>query len=214
MELFHKNNQTYFIDPKTNEIVLLTNEHGKLIYETDKFVDISYQSMKSLPRMLSNLYPYDFDFEGNNAKSIEGVIQALKHPEIDIQKEVIQYAGVDAYHTRGATSGPYTTLYWMGEKMDRFGVDYQLFLNDLFLSVYYQSGLYRKAFEMIGNRIVLHSIGKTDPYVTTLTVDEYIGRLNILKNDMLDLQAKEVELHALANEFANKNTKIRKKLSF
>ena len=214
MHIYNQGNIKYYVEPDTNKVVYITDDDGKQRYVTKDFVDISYQSKESLARILSNLYPYHFDFKEHRVHSIEGVIQALKHPEIDIQKEVIQYAGVDAYHTRGATSGPYTTLYWMGEKMDRFGVDYQLFLNDLFLSVYYQSGLYRKAFEMIGNRIVLHSIGKTDPYVTTLTVDEYIGRLNILKNDMLDLQAKEVELHALAYEFANKNTKIRKKLSF
>lgn len=210
MEIYLNNNQKYYIDPKTNQIVYITDESGKLIYETDQFVDISYKSSVSLSRMLSNLYPYEFKFKSNKVNSIEGVIQALKHPEIDIQKLVLKYSGVDAYHTRGASSGPYKILYWMGEKMYRFDVEYQLFLNDLFLNLYYQNALFRKALDMVGDRCLLHSIGKVDPSITTLTVSEYIKRLNILKSNLLNLDEKVEELETLANELVDENVRIKK----
>lgn len=87
-------------------------------------------------------------------------------------------------------------------------IDYQLSLNDLFGTVYNQNGLYRSALNKVEDRVLLHSIGQTDPMIMTLTQEEYVSRLNILRNS---LKNQDEELDSLAYEFVNENQKLRRK---
>lgn len=211
MHIYNQGNIKYYVEPDTNKVVYITDDDGKQRYVTKDFVDISYQSKESLARILSNLYPYHFDFKEHRVHSIEGVIQSLKHPEPEIQKLMMMYSGMDAYHTGGACEWDSNKpLYWMGKEMNRFGIEYQAFLSDLYLSAA-TNPLYIKALSMVGDRYLFHSIGSSDPFKTTLTVEEYLYRLNCLRQPPICFIPKKELMRTLDENLFERNQQYVKK---
>jgi hypothetical protein len=49
----------------------LYDEDGKAIGQCDKWINIGYRNSGSLPKVLSNLYPYEFELRGIKLSSIE-----------------------------------------------------------------------------------------------------------------------------------------------
>lgn len=167
---------------------LVQDEKGIIIPEGDGFINIGYSSKNHLSRMLSNLYPYEIVFRDEKAKSIEGVLQAIKHSEPDVQKLVMQYSGLDAYHTRGSTGvddwRSRQSLSWKNQTMMRDSEQYQVFLDELF-SAAFENPLYAKAIKSTGDKVLLHSVGNENPQETVLTRNEYESRINSLKEKEL-----------------------------
>lgn len=162
----------------------LVEDEDKKYAEGERFINAGYNFKMSLARILSNLYPMEFRFRGKKVKSIEGVLQGIKYKDKKIQNLVLNYSGVDAYHTRGANSadfwGETGVLYWQGKPMKRDSEEYQLFLDELYLSVL-KNPLYRKALLATGEKYLLHHIGNTNINETVLTRREYEERLNALR---------------------------------
>ena len=54
------------------------NEDAEWVSETDDFVNVSYKGHGKLPKVLSNLFPYEFYFKGHKFASVEGFFQGIK----------------------------------------------------------------------------------------------------------------------------------------
>ena len=157
------------------------NEKGTFIGACEKWIDIGYKINCSLSKLLSNLYPYEFDFKGFRLKSIESCFQALKFPDSEIQKLVFNYWGVNAYHLQGASSYNWKEsgmLYWQGQQMDRNSKEYEDFVDELYISAI-QNPFYRQSLKN-ADRLLIHSIGKLSKTETVLTRYEYEQQINCL----------------------------------
>ena len=193
MNIYKEALRKYYIDEYNNRVYLDLISGGR-IYFTDKFGDISYLTKESNSRCLSNLFPYEFRFRTHKMESIEGLLQSLKIRKKRLQKKLWRYSGKDAYHTRAFSFADdwrkEGILYWRGKPINRFGLEYQMFLNKMYLNLYKKQELFKKALDQTKNRVLLHSTGKTNPKETILTPDEYINRLTIIR-DNLEKIAKE-----------------------
>ena len=163
----------------------LVEDEEKKYAEGEGFINAGYNFKFSLARNLSNLYPMEFKFRGKRVKSIEGVLQGIKYKDKKTQNLVLKYSGLDAYHTRGANTadfwGKTGVLYWQGKPMKRDSEEYQLFLDELYLSVA-KNPLYKRALLATGEKYLLHHIGNTNISETVLTRREYEERLNALRD--------------------------------
>ena len=111
-------------------------------------------------------------------------MQGIKYKDIDTQNLVLNYAGIDAYHTRACNEidfwGDSGFLYWQGEPIDRQSEEYQLFIDELYVSVL-KNPLYVRALLSTGNKYIMHHIGGDDCSQTVLTRYEFELRLNSLR---------------------------------
>ena len=159
------------------------NEENKF-WETDKFLNMGFNSKNSLSKILSNLYPYEFKFKGKKVASIESVLQSLKYSNKKLQNEILKYSGLNAYHTRGCNTnnfwGQLGYLYWQGKPIKRDSEDYQLFLDELYFSCA-KNILFRTALLETREKILLHHIGSENTNETVLTRFEYESRLTALR---------------------------------
>lgn len=150
----------------------------------DNFINLGYNFKHSNSKVLSNLYPMQFKFRGKWVKSIEGVLQGIKYKDKRTQNLVLNYAGVDAYHTRACNEmdfwGKSGILYWQGKEINRHSEEYQLFLDELYISAS-KNPLYIRALMATGDKYILHHIGRNDAHETVLTRFEYESRMNSLR---------------------------------
>ncbi|MBO7527190.1 MAG: hypothetical protein J6T74_04745 [Clostridia bacterium] len=152
--------------------------------EGNGFINLGYNFKNSLSRALSNLYPITFNFRGKKVNSIEGVLQGIKYKDKKIQNLILKYSGLDAYHTRAANTddfwGNEGFLYWQGNPIKRDSNEYQLFLDELYLSAS-KNPIYKRALLATGDWYLLHHIGCEDISQTVLTRYEYELRVNSLR---------------------------------
>lgn len=132
---------------------------------------------------LSNFAPHKFVFEGVECNSMEGFLQGLKFANHEMQKEVCKLTGLVAKR-KGAKKGwkRDQTLYWKGFPIDRQSDAYQGLLDSAYLAMFGQSDSFRNALKAAGKATFTHSIGRTDSKETVLTNQEFISRLNWLRN--------------------------------
>lgn len=181
-------------------IDLIYDEEEKAIRLTDDYIDISYGSKETIARVLSNLYPYKFNYFGDEVSSVEAAIQSLKYEDEKVRKTCYDYHGKDAWHLRGAF--PYAwqesgVLYTPTGKINRYGNEYQDFLDELYFCVY-QNPLYRNHLKSSYDKKLDHTIGEDDVKNTTLTRTEYISRLYALRYCAInDIYEKEDVLKVL-----------------
>ena len=72
-------------------------------------------------------------------------------------------------------------LWWRGEPVDRLSDAYQALLDRAYDALFAQSKKFRVALAASGNARLIHTIGKTDPCETILTVDELCSRLERIR---------------------------------
>ena len=162
----------------------LVEDENKKYSDGEGFLNVSYGFKNSNARILSNLFPMEFKFRGKKVKSIEGVLQGLKYKDKKMQNLVFKYSGLDAYHTRAVNSANFWSnsgiLYWQGKEIVRESEEYQLLLDELYISAL-KNPLYKTALLATGNKYLLHHIGNTSTKETVLTRFEYEQRLNALR---------------------------------
>ena len=141
----------------------LVEDEEKKYPEGETFINLGYNFKSSNSKVLSNLYPMEFKFRGKKVKSIEGVLQGIKYKDKRTQNLVLQYSGIDAYHTRACNEidfwGNSGLLYWQGKPMERNSKQYQEFLDELYISVS-KNPLYVRALMATGDKYILHHIGR------------------------------------------------------
>lgn len=162
----------------------IVEDENKKYGEGERFLNIGYNIKNSLSRGLSNLYPLSFTFRGKKVASIESIMQGIKYKDKHLQNVILSYSGLDVYHTRGANLLDDWTrdgkLYWQGREMYRDSEEYQIFVDELFLSAS-KNPLYKRFLEASGDKYILHHIGKVNPAETVLTRYEFELRLNSLR---------------------------------
>mgnify|MGYP001624103143 FL=1 len=167
----------------------LVEDENKKYGEGERFINIGYNFKNSLSRTLSNLYPMAFKFRGKKVASIEGIMQGIKYKDRHIQNLILKYSGIDAYHTRGANSqdfwGNTGYLYWQGKPIRRDSEEYQIFVDEIFLSAS-KNPIYRRCLLATGDKYLLHHIGKESIDETVLTRFEFELRLNSLRSYLRD----------------------------
>lgn len=152
------------------------------IGETEKWINVGFKLKGSFSQMLSNLFPYEFKFKGKNLKSIEGFFQGIKFKDIRVQNYVFTYFGTQAVHLKNATAYNWKDtgiVYWQGKSIDRFSKEYDLLIDELYISAL-QNPLYRQVL-LNCDRPIIHAMGETDKKNTTFSRYEFEYELNCLK---------------------------------
>ena len=187
---FKQNFKFKYLELKENEQGIFLGENliedkeGNKYWVTNEIINLGYNSKNSLSKILSNLYSYTFKFRGKKVKSIEGVLQSLKYKDKKLQKQIWQYSGLEAYHTRGCNTvnfwGNEGILYWQGTSIKRESEEYQDLLDELYLSCA-KNIVFRTALLETGDKILTHHIGHINKNETVLTRYEYELRINALR---------------------------------
>ena len=127
---------------------------------------------------LSNFAGHRFIVDDVECYSMEGFLQSLKFKSVDMQEAVCKLVGKAAKRKGAGKNWQRTqTLYWKGIELNRTSQEYQDLLDKAYNAMYEQSESFRKALYASGNGSLTHSMGKTSPNETVLTISEFCGRL-------------------------------------
>lgn len=131
---------------------------------------------------LSNFSPHPFVFDGVEVNSMEGLLQAFKFKNFDMQIEVCKLVG-KAAKFRGKPKKWYTDqkLYWNSVVYDRSSKEYQELLDRAFDALS-ENTSFQKALLASGKATLTHEIGKSKENETVLTKREFISRLNKIRD--------------------------------
>ena len=133
---------------------------------------------------LSNFAPHYFVFDNVFCASMEGLIQAFKFSDPEVQKKVCGLEGIIA-KKRGRQMNlvwkGLQVVWWYGVEMPRESQEYQLLLNRAYTALFHQVTRFRKALVDSRDSILRHSIGSNDPEHTVLTEEEFTSRLTALR---------------------------------
>lgn len=135
--------------------------------------------------LLSNFFPYVFTFDNIPCRSMEGLLPSLKFPDSGTQRLVCQLTGSDAKKA-GAVAPDWKerqTLYWQDRKFPRDSKTYQDLLDRIYNTLK-RNKLFQTALLATGDALLVHSIGKTDPTDTILTIDELCQRLMRIRAEL------------------------------
>ena len=160
---------------------VLFDDDGKLIPQTETWLNVGYNIKNSYSKCLSNLFAYQFEFRGGVFHSLEAVFQSLKFKNPEEQRYIFDYFGMDAYHIQVVSDYDWKktgVLYWQGDPIIRQSKEYEDFVDEIYISAL-QNPLYRKALLHV-KKYILHSIGKDNPNETVFTRFEFERQLNLL----------------------------------
>lgn len=131
---------------------------------------------------LSNFAPHPFELDGVKINSAEGFLQSLKFKSVEMQEEVCKLVGYAA-KLKGKNKNwrQSQILYWRGAEIKRESREYQDLLDRAYTELY-KNEKFRNALIATGNAKLTHSIGKTNPRETVLTVREFCSRLTKLRD--------------------------------
>jgi predicted NAD-dependent protein-ADP-ribosyltransferase YbiA (DUF1768 family) len=131
---------------------------------------------------LSNFSPHPFVFDGVEVNSMEGLLQAFKYKNFDMQIEVCKLVGLKAKF-KGKSKKWYTDqkLYWNGVEYGRSSKEYQDLLDRAFDALS-ENTSFQKALLASGKATLTHEIGKSKENETVLTKREFISRLNKIRD--------------------------------
>jgi hypothetical protein len=136
---------------------------------------------------LSNFAPHAFSIDAVRCASMEGFLQSLKIEDPTEQERVCGLPGPIAQSVgrkhNWSTAG---TLWWRGRPYDRLSQDYQALLDRAYDALFEQAQAFRDALAAAGAARFVHTIGRSDPCVTILTVDELCSRLDRLRRRLVE----------------------------
>lgn len=133
---------------------------------------------------LSNFAPHTFIFDDVLCHSMEGVLQAFKSKNHDVQIERCKLVGFKA-----KLAGKHINwqerqlLYWKGVAYRRDSQAYQDLLDRAYDALA-QNENFRKALLASGNAVLTHSIGRNNFRETVLTTQEFCSRLMKLRSQL------------------------------
>ena len=160
--------------------VLLKDDKG-YIGETDKWINVGYKLHGTYTKLLSNLYPYEFEFKGFTLNSIESFFQGIKFKDRNIQKQVFKYSGIPAVVIKATSDYDWKEtgiIYWQGTPIKRDSKEYEELVTELYISAI-QNYFYRNAIKNCPPPII-HAIGEVDINKTVFTRYEFEYMLNCL----------------------------------
>lgn len=160
------------------------NEDTEWVSETDDFVNVSYKGHGKLPKVLSNLFPYEFYFKGHKFASVEGFFQGIKFKNKKAQKLVFKMYGTMSNNIKVAQDYDWQkeqAIYFLGKKYNRHSKEYEELCDELYCALL-QNPLYVGALKAVGEKYILHAIGCEDDSLTVFSRFEFERELNCLKD--------------------------------
>ncbi|QAU04041.1 hypothetical protein Henu6_gp25 [Acinetobacter phage Henu6] len=140
---------------------------------------------------LSNLTENPFIMDNTFFGSTEGFLQGLRESNPVRQKEVFAMHGIKAKTSGGIRPIKGQTLYWKGQPFNRHSEFYQNLLKKAFTCCFAQNEKYQKALYDTLDKELKHTIGKSDPYDTILTVEEFVGTLTSIREKYREFLIKK-----------------------
>ncbi len=144
---------------------------------------MGYKLHDSLPKVLSNLFPYEFYFRGYKLHSIESFFQGIKFKNKKAQREVFKLSGLDSNNIKSAQDYNWKDdgkIFFMGIPYLRDSDDYELLVDELYISLL-QNPLYVDSLKKVGDKYILHAMGEVNKTETVFTRFEFEKELNCLK---------------------------------
>ena len=137
-------------------------------------------------KWLSNFSEHHFTVDGVECASMEGFLQSLKFRSVPLQERVCSLAGFKAkFKGKPKKWWKTQTLWWRGEQIDRHSEKYQKLLDRAYDALA-TNQKFQKALIATGDARLTHTIGKSDPRKTILTVHEFVSRLYIIRQRLND----------------------------
>lgn len=146
-------------------------------------LDIRGNSTDRRVARLSNFTERLFIFDEVACKGLEGLLQAFKCPDVQIQKEICNLNG-RAAKARGVDFNNWKEtqiLWWQGSPYQRSSRDYVLLVTRSYDAVYEQDVSFKEDLLLIEFEEICHSIGNPDMRDTVLTEVEMLYQLNRLR---------------------------------
>lgn len=161
-----------------NEIV---KDNDGYVSESEKWLNVGYSLKGTFPKLLSNLFPYEFGFKGRTLHSIECFFQGIKFKDEYMQNELLKYSGKEALVLKETTDYNWKEtgiVYWNGQPIKRDSSEYDELVVELYVSAI-QNKFYRNAIKNCKLPII-HAIGEVDKNKTVFTRYEFEHMLNAL----------------------------------
>ena len=160
---------------------LLQKGDEKPIGETEKWINVGYKLKGPYSKVLSNLFPYEFEFRRKKLSCIEAFFQGIKIKDDDAQDYMFKYSGLDSNNIKVASDFDWKktgTVYWQGDEIERDSIEYDSIVDELYISAI-QNPLYRNVLKKV-NKPIIHSIGEINKEETVFTRYEFEYMLNCL----------------------------------
>ena len=151
--------------------------------DSDKWINVGYKLKGAYPKVLSNLFHYEFIFRGKKLNSIEGFFQGIKFKDKTMQDFVLRYMGLDSNNIKVASDYDWKesgVIYWQGKPIKRESEEYDDLIDELYISAI-QNPLYRNVLKNC-DKDVIHSIGTIEKKETVFTRYEFEHQINCLIN--------------------------------
>ena len=146
-------------------------------------IDIHFRG-ENLEKSLSNLYPYQFDFDGISYASMEAFFGSLRTPDLQEKQKLYSTYGMDSWY-KGHRFSWYEKqeVYYKDKAINRLSVEYEDLMTAAFDALFTNEE-FKQALRESGNCKLTHTIGKTAKDKTLLTRKEFIGHLNRLRTKL------------------------------
>ena len=146
-------------------------------------IDILSTSNSYPEAELSNFYPYPFEIDGVKCGGMEGFLQSLKFFNKKKQLLVCALSGKKA-KKMGEKKLFWKLIgrvYWQGKIIKRQCKDFDHLISLAYNEMYKQNKSFRDALAASRGKKLAHSIGSHDKRKTILTEEEFISRLEWLR---------------------------------
>ena len=157
---------------------------SRKIWKNRNIIDIAYLDPNS--SVLSNLFPHVFAMS-----TIYGMIKfasmeaffrclCLNNDTIDAIYDLANLSGMDAYRVRHALPDWRVSqkVFWNGKYIERESEEYKELLKNAYDTMFECNPLFRMALKKTKGKILMHTMGETNPKETLLTPNEYMEMLN------------------------------------
>jgi len=160
--------------------ILLKDENG-YTGESEEWINVGYSLRGMYPKLLSNLFPYEFTFKGQKLNSIECFFQGIKFKDKELQSKLFKYSGKEALVLQKTSDYNWKEsgiVYWQGLPIKRDSKEYDDLIDELYISAI-QNEFYRNAIKNC-NLPIIHAMGEEDKKETVFTRYEFEFMLNCL----------------------------------
>lgn len=134
--------------------------------------------------ILSNLHKHPFFLNDLYFGSIEGFLQGLRVQCPEFQKVVFGKHGIEAKRFGKVYPIKNQTLFYRGVAFNRHSEYYSNIVSSAYDACFDQNRSFQKAIFETKDMTYIHTVGKTDPFDTILTNDEFIGNLLRLRKKL------------------------------
>ena len=161
----------------------LIDEEGKEIGDCEKWINVGYKHSGPYAKVLSNLFPYEFEFREKKLKCIEAFFQGIKFKDITMQNMVFEYTALNSNYVKVCSGYDWKEtgiVYWQGEEINRYSEEFDDLVDEMYISAI-QNPLYRNVLKDC-ERNIIHTMGGKEKSDTVFTRYEFEKQLNCLKD--------------------------------